>query len=104
MLAADLDAVKSTGKEHDKVVLARLNVRDKIGWLRHGFVMAFYFLHRLAKNDGNFATAIKESIRQGGDTDTNACIVGGIIGAAVGNAGIPEDMVQKVLGFDCFSA
>ena len=66
--------------------------------------MAFYFLHRLANNDCNFATAIKESIRQGGDTDTNACIVGGVIGAAVGNAGIPEDMAQKVLGFDCSSA
>ena len=58
------------------------------GWLRHGFVMAYYFLLRLT-NECNYGYAIKEAIRQGGDTDTNACIVGGLIGAAVGSDGIP---------------
>lgn len=36
---------------------------------------------------------------QGGDTDTNACIVGGLVGAAVGVQGIPKNMAEKVLGF-----
>ena len=103
-LATDLNALKKNEGLEDKVVLAKLDARNKIGWLRHGFVMAFYFLHRLANNDCDFATAIQESIRQGGDTDTNACIVGGVIGAAVGNAGIPEYMALKVLSFDCSTA
>lgn len=67
-----------------------------IGWLRHGFVMAFYFLLRLT-NGGDFFIAIKESIRQGGDTDTNACIVGGLLGAAVGSENLPEHMANPVL-------
>ena len=45
--------------------------------------------------------SLKETIRLGGDTDTNACIVGGLIGSAVGIKNIPKDMVNKLLSFDC---
>ena len=48
-----------------------------------------------------FHNAIRETIGQGGDTDTNACIVGGMIGAYLGIQKLPEDMVSKVLNFDC---
>jgi len=33
----------------------------------------------------------------GGDTDTNACIVGGLIGAWEGKARIPEDSINRLL-------
>ena len=33
---------------------------------------------------GFYFKALKETIQLGGDTDTNACIVGGMIGALVG--------------------
>ena len=33
--------------------------------------------------------AVRMTIQQGGDTDTNACIVGGMIGALVGIGKIP---------------
>jgi ADP-ribosyl-[dinitrogen reductase] hydrolase len=36
----------------------------------------------------------------GGDTDTNACIVGGMMGALLGKNGIPEEMKDKVLNCD----
>ena len=36
---------------------------------------------------------------EGGDTDTNACIVGGMIGAAVGLSNIPSTMKDPVLIF-----
>ena len=39
-------------------------------------------------------------LSKGGDTDTNAAIVGGLIGAAVGLTKIPRDMVQQLLDFD----
>ena len=39
-------------------------------------------------------------ILQGGDTDTNACIVGGIIGAAVGLSHIPEFFSKTMLECD----
>ena len=41
---------------------------------------------------GNFdiySESIRQIIQQGGDTDTNACIAGGMIGALVGIKQIP---------------
>ena len=35
---------------------------------------------------------MKSTIGLAGDTDTNACIVGGLIGACVGINGIPVNM------------
>lgn len=47
--------------------------------------------------------SIRQIIKEGGDTDTNACIAGGMIGATVGiKGGLPEYMVRKVS--DCDSA
>lgn len=37
---------------------------------------------------------------QGGDTDTNACIVGGLIGSVIGILGIPESSIEKLLNCD----
>lgn len=39
-------------------------------------------------------------ICQGGDTDANASIVGGLIGAAVGLTNIPEKYIKGILKFD----
>ena len=45
--------------------------------------------------------SIRLTIQEGGDTDTNSAIVGGMIGALVGLDGIPSDMTLKVIKFDC---
>lgn len=37
---------------------------------------------------------------EGGDTDTNAAIVGGLIGALVGYSGLPPAFVDKVMSFE----
>ncbi len=50
-----------------------------------------------------FLKALRETINLGGDTDTNACIVGGMIGALVGLKRIPDYMHDKLLKFDCTS-
>jgi hypothetical protein len=72
------------------------------------FVLSFYFLLRyneLVEQNGNldnfYFNAIRETVRQGGDTDTNAAIVGSMLGALVGFKQIPEYMVKKTLDFDC---
>lgn len=66
----------------------------QIGFVCIGFTHAFR--HLAAGSD--YVTAIRETIAGGGDTDTNACIVGGLIGAACGAESIPEAMREKVLG------
>jgi ADP-ribosylglycohydrolase len=45
----------------------------------------------------SYRQAILETLVMGGDTDTNACIVGGLIGAFHGIKGIPKQSLEKVL-------
>jgi len=44
----------------------------------------------------SYADVIKKIIEEGGDTDTNACIVGGMIGAAVGYTAIYEKNEKQI--------
>jgi ADP-ribosylglycohydrolase len=44
-----------------------------------------------ARHLDDYQTALVNTIRAGGDIDTNAAIVGGIVALAVGRAGIPPD-------------
>ncbi|MFN8549418.1 MAG: ADP-ribosylglycohydrolase family protein [Candidatus Eisenbacteria bacterium] len=63
------------------------------GFVRIGFTHAFRHLLR----GSSYEEAIVETLKGGGDTDTNACIVGGLIGAAVGASAIPRAMAEAVL-------
>ena len=66
------------------------------GFVKIAFTHAFR--HLLLGSD--YESAIAQTLRGGGDTDTNACIVGGLIGAAVGEKQIPEAMKNAVLNCD----
>jgi len=64
-----------------------------VGFIKIAFTHAFrHLLH-----GSDYVTAIQETLYGGGDTDTNACIVGGLIGAACGAAAIPDTMKSPVL-------
>ena len=65
--------------------------------------MAFFFLlyYQGNKEQSAYKDAIRLTIQQGGDTDTNACIVGGMMGALMGIKKIPSSMVDTLLSFDC---
>lgn len=67
-----------------------------IGFIKIAFTHAFR--HLLLGSD--YESAISETLAGGGDTDTNTCIVGGLIGAAVGVDNIPENMRHAVLNCD----
>jgi len=64
----------------------------KPGWLR----TAFYYSYKYLKEGYTYYEAIKKVISLGGDTDTNACIVGGMIGAAVGYESLPSSLLWKL--------
>ncbi|MEG3895424.1 MULTISPECIES: ADP-ribosylglycohydrolase family protein [unclassified Microcoleus] len=49
------------------------------------------------RHQNNYREGILEIIRCGGDTDTSAAILGGIIGARVGKSGIPSNWVNNLL-------
>jgi ADP-ribosylglycohydrolase len=64
----------------------------QIGFIKHAFSYAFYHL----KASSSYEDAIQDTLRRGGDTDTNACIVGGLIGACMGIDNISSDLVEKL--------
>jgi ADP-ribosylglycohydrolase len=55
-------------------------------WLRHG---------------ADFRAAITAVVRCGGDTDSTAAILGSILGAAVGKAGLPGDWLADLAEWPC---
>ncbi len=57
------------------------------------FIWALYFL----KHDYTLNDAIKSIISKGGDTQANAAIVGGLIGASRGIKGIDRQHIETVL-------
>lgn len=57
------------------------------GYVYHTVPVCLHVWFRYQKD---FRSAILEVVRCGGDTDTTAAIVGGIIGACVGKTGIPR--------------
>ncbi len=77
-----LQISKSQKSKLDKEVL---DPAHNFGYLKHGFVLAFMYLK---EENISFNHAIRETIALGGETDTNAAIVGGMIGALVGKQGI----------------
>ena len=51
-------------------------------------------LHAWLRHPDDFGAAVRAVLRCGGDTDTTAVIVGGIVGARVGKSGIPVPLLN----------
>ncbi|MCM2371420.1 ADP-ribosylglycohydrolase family protein [Aporhodopirellula aestuarii] len=51
-------------------------------------------IHAWLSNPKDFRRAVTTTIRCGGDADTTAAIVGGIVGAGVGREGLPKDWLD----------
>ena len=75
---------------------ARVPYSPQDGFVRIAFTHAF---RHLAAGT-SYVDALRETLAGGGDTDTNACIIGGLLGARWGASAIPEAMRSAVLGCD----
>ncbi len=53
-------------------------------------------IHAWLSNPLDFRSAVTSVIRCGGDTDTTAAIVGGIVGTATGESGIPQEWISTM--------
>mmetsp|Transcript_148119 Transcript_148119/g.258428 ORF Transcript_148119/g.258428 Transcript_148119/m.258428 type:complete len:587 (-) Transcript_148119:97-1857(-) len=73
-----------------------LHFGPEYGWSKIAFTHAFRHL----QIGSDFATAMKLTMVGGGDTDTNAAIVGGLVGAAVGLDAIPVQWIRGVMAAD----
>lgn len=70
------------------------DAHPQAGYVRIAFTYAFYHL----KQRSSFRVALSDTLARGGDTDTNACIVGGLIGAYRGiNKLIESEATRKLI-------
>ena len=99
-----IDAARSYLSGHNSEVMQWLQDAEagdlpaatpQAGFVRYGFTYAFHFLY----HGFGFKKALIETLAMGGDTDTNACIVGGLLGAYHGLEGLPKGPLAKL--FDC---
>lgn len=79
----------------DSIDINDLVCTKSIGYVKYGLVMAFHFLRN---PDVTFLDAMKIVLSKGGDTDTNAAIVGGMVCAY---QEIPQSMLDALFNFDC---
>ncbi len=66
-----------------------INVKNNKGWCMYGMYLAFYAL----KHTSSYKEGIDYIIKQGGDTDTNACIGGYLLGAYYGFDEMSKDKI-----------
>lgn len=69
-----------------------------IGHLKHAFMLCIYFLNNIELY--TYEACIKKILQQGRDTDTNAKIVGSLIGCIKGINNIPKYIYEPVLRYD----
>ena len=70
------------------------NTRIAIGHVRYGFIMSLWFIRH---PEIGYKEALYKVLAKGGDTDTNATIVGGIVASY---QPIPVYMKERVISFD----
>lgn len=81
--------------ETQEVYKDLLDPSRNIGFLKHAFVLSYYFLKILPTK--SYSECMAKTMSFAGDTDTNGAIVGGMLGACVGRSELPKDYVEKVL-------
>ncbi len=92
-LAAQIDAHPVVrGALRDAEERAPRDFLDKMGWVRIAMQNAFHLLLRAT----SFEEALVETVGRGGDTDTNAAIVGALLGAVHGVHAIPSQWRECV--------
>jgi ADP-ribosylglycohydrolase len=90
-LGRDLDAAASSDPG---VYGDELHIDRTAGFVRVAFRLAFWHaLHTRSWRD-----AVVDVASRGGDADTNAAIVGALMGACTGASGIPPAWIERVLG------
>ena len=95
--AEDLDPKVLAWMEDSRKPVDQLDdCTQHMGHVRHAFTLAVSLLRACA----GYEEGIMTTLMCGGDTDTNAAIVGGLLGALHGVGGIPQPMLRPVLLFD----
>jgi ADP-ribosylglycohydrolase len=66
--------------------------QQSMGYFGVALQAAFYYLLHTT----SFSSGLENVIALGGDTDTNGCIAGSLLGARFGADGIPDEWIESV--------
>ena len=91
--ALDRDLTAALADDPD-VYGAELDVHRTAGFVRVAFRLAFWHAHHTP----SWRAAVVDVASRGGDADTNAAIVGALLGARDGERAIPAAWRERVLG------
>ena len=95
MAAVRAVAASLAANEDAGAFVAGLGSKDGVsGYMLHTLPAV---LHVWLRHQDDYPGGIKEMIRLGGDADSTAAIVGGIIGARVGREGIPAPLLGRLV-------
>lgn len=97
MLTALIEQVVESvrrGESTEHFAQAQGLARGVSGYVCHSVPVA---LHAWLSHPQEYRAALSAVIRCGGDADSTGAIVGGILGAAVGHAGIPADWLNGLI-------
>lgn len=72
------------------------SVEERIGFVRHAFHLTCYY----AANPTSFEEDLVDTVGMGGDTDTNAAIVGAFLGGVHGIEAIPRRWRDVIDGYE----
>lgn len=70
-----------------------LDFQNQMGWVLIALQNAFFHL----RTGSSFVDAVVSTISGGGDTDTNAAIVGALLGAVEGREAVPSSWRRSIL-------
>jgi len=90
-----LDAVKD-GISLAEYVNSIAGQKKLVGFVMYTVPVA---IHIWASNPADFQGAIERSIRLGGDTDTLAATVGGLVGIRAGKEQMPKEWLDKIIDY-----
>ena len=97
------DPGKLKGKDPNTALMMGpllIDIKKQQGFMKHAICLSFFYMLMADEYELNYKDCIREIISMSGDTDTNACIAGAVVGALVGFNKIDESMVQKLLECD----
>lgn len=89
-VAASVNAGQSTEAYADSLGLTK----GVSGYVYHSVPVA---IHAWLSHPRDYRSAITSVIACGGDTDSTAAIVGGIVGTSVGRSGIPQEWLSTLI-------
>jgi len=75
-------------------------LRSQVGTTCFALESIPFSLAIFLRNPDDFEQAVLEAVNAGGDTDTNASIVGGLCGALLGESGIPDRLLAGLRNRD----